>query len=186
MKTRDLTLNAVLLAILIICSQITLPLGPVPVTLQTFGVVLIGLIVKPRHAFVITFLYMVVGLIGFPVFSGGSAGLQSFLIPSFGFVISFIPAATLQSYYLDKKSVVRYKEFIIAAVINFVITYVIGLAYMAFIFNMYLGNALTFPQILLTGFIPLIPGDLLKIFTAILLGKRLRPQLQFYLIKKGY
>lgn len=177
MKTKDITLTSVLLSMLIICSQIAIPFGPVPITLQTFVIVLIGMIVKPKIAFLTTVLYLAIGLVGLPVFAGGLGGFQSLLSPSFGFIISFIPAATVQSYYLTLQKYHSTKNYIIASIINYVINYSIGLSYMAFILNVYVGNALNFSQILGAGLVLFIPGDLIKNSTAIILAKKLRPKL---------
>ncbi|RFP39282.1 hypothetical protein DDJ69_32005, partial [Klebsiella oxytoca] len=79
MKAKDITLVGLLVAILIVCSQIAIPIGPVPITLQTFAVMLIGMIVKPKHAFYTTLLYLIIGVFGLPVFAGGLGGLQAVL-----------------------------------------------------------------------------------------------------------
>ena len=59
MKTRDITLMAVMLALLIICSQISIPMWPVAITLQTFAVLLIGMLLKPQEALIVTTFYMI-------------------------------------------------------------------------------------------------------------------------------
>jgi len=178
MKAKDITLVGLLVAILIVCSQIAIPIGPVPITLQTFAVMLIGMIVKPKHAFYTTLLYLIIGVFGLPVFAGGLGGLQAVLSPSFGFVIGFIPASLLQSYYLERNLLNGNKELIIAAAINYIVSYLIGMTYMFFILNVYLHSAFSIPQILMIGLVPFIPGDLLKNILAITVGKRLRPQLK--------
>lgn len=170
MKNRDLTLIAILIAILIVCSQLALPIGPVPITLQTLAVLLIGYLLPPKNAFLATSIYLVMGLFGLPIFSNFMGGLQSFLMPSFGFALGFIPASYFQAKYLTK-----FQNLIVAGIINFTITYLIGLSYMAFILNIYLNSQLNFVGILMAGMIPFIPGDILKLVVGVILAKRLLP-----------
>lgn len=103
MKAKDLTLTAILLALLIVLSQLSVPIGPIPITLQTLAVLFIGYFLSPRSTVIATFTYLVGGLVGLPIFSNFQGGLQSVLLPSFGFILSFIPAAFFQALYLRKK-----------------------------------------------------------------------------------
>ncbi len=178
MKAKDLTLTAILLALLIVLSQLAVPIGPVPITLQTLAVLLIGYFLSPRSAALATFTYLIGGLVGLPIFSNFQGGFQSVLLPSFGFILSFIPASFFQAMYLRKRDSSKIKNLVIAGIINFATTYLIGLTYMAVILNVYLGSNLTFTGILMAGFLPFIPGDLLKLLLGIFLAKRLLPILE--------
>ncbi len=178
MKAKDITLTAILLALLIVLSQLAVPIGPVPITLQTLAVLLIGYFLSPRNATIATFAYLIGGLAGLPIFSGFQGGLQTVLLPSFGFILAFIPAAALQASYLNKYTATKMKHLVVSGMLNFSVTYMIGLAYMAFILNVYMGSHLTLTGILMAGFIPFIPGDLLKLAIGILLAKRLLPILE--------
>lgn len=173
MKNRDITLTAIMITLLIICSQLSLPIGPVPITLQTFAVLMIGYLLSPKNAVLATSIYLIMGLFGLPIFSNFMGGFQSFLLPSFGFILGFIPASYLQAKYLTK-----YSNLAIAGIINFAVTYVIGLTYMALILNIYLNSQLNFVGILMAGMIPFIPGDLLKLVVGVFIAKRILPILQ--------
>lgn len=174
MQSKDMTLSAILLAILIVCSQLALPIGPVPITLQTLAILMIGFLLPPRMTLIVTSLYVAGGLIGLPFFSGFMGGFQSVLLPSFGFVLSFIPSAWIQSKYLSMILVHQTKHYIIAGVLNILMTYLIGLPYMAFILNSYMGNNMGMQAIILTGFLPFLLGDLLKLSISATLTKRLK------------
>lgn len=170
MKNREITLTAILMTILMICSQISLPIGPIPFTLQTLAVLMIGYFLSPKTAVLVTTIYLVAGVFGLPIFTNFMGGFQAVLLPSFGFILGFIPATYFQAKYLEK-----HRNLWIAGIINFLITYLIGLTYMALILNMYLGSGLTITGILMTGLIPFIPMDIAKIIVAVLLVKRLLP-----------
>lgn len=72
-----------------------IPLGPVPITLQTLGVALTGLCLGPWRGFAAMALYLVVGAAGLPVFSGGAAGIGVLIGPTGGYLLSFPLAALL-------------------------------------------------------------------------------------------
>ncbi|WP_425310391.1 biotin transporter BioY [Ammonicoccus fulvus] len=83
---------AALIAVLSIMPAITIA-GPVPITLQTLGVALAGLVLGPLRGFLAVVLYLVVGFAGLPVFAGGAAGLAVLGKPSAGYLLSFPVAA---------------------------------------------------------------------------------------------
>lgn len=175
MKTKEITLTAIMITILIICSQLSIPIGPVPITLQTLSVLMIGYLLTPKMAVLATSLYLFMGLAGFPIFSAFSGGIQAILMPSFGFILGFIPASYVHAKYLEKYSTSEIKHLMISGLLNFSITYLIGLTYMTGILNFYLDSHLTLTGILMAGFIPFIPGDILKLSIGVLLARRLLP-----------
>lgn len=177
MKTRDITLSALMIAVLAICSQLSLPIGPIPITLQTFAVLLIGLLLPAKQAFTVTTAYLILGLIGFPVFANGSGGIQAFLSPAFGFAIGFIPAATFMARFLENKNLPTLRTYLTASLLATVILYLIGLSYMSFIINTVLGAQMTLSQILMAGMLPFLPGDILKVILSIGVAQRLRAPL---------
>lgn len=177
MKTKQVVTNALMLALLIVSAQLTIPIQPVPISLQTLMVMIIGILLSPTNAFITLLGYTLLGLIGLPVFAGFSGGISSILSPSFGFILSWLIAAPVQSYLVrqfKKKDLLRLMG---SCLLNFFITYAIGLTYMAMILNAYLGNDLPLTQIFMVGLIPFIPGDLVKVLVASLLGRQLYPLL---------
>ncbi len=72
-----------------ICSQISVPIGPVPITGQTFAVMLIGGLLGPKHGAFAVMIYLFEGAIGLPVFAGGSFGAHLLLGSTGGYFLSF-------------------------------------------------------------------------------------------------
>ena len=93
----DLALIAGFAALVAVCA--ILPsinvAGPVPITLQTFGVLLSGAVLGARRGFFAVLLYLAVGAAGLPVFSGGASGFSVFSGPTMGYLIGFPLAAGL-------------------------------------------------------------------------------------------
>jgi len=93
----DLALISAFAALIAVCAllpAITVA-GPVPVTLQTFGVLLAGAVLGSRRGFLAVVLYILVGLAGLPVFAGGAAGLAVLAGPSAGYLLAFPVGAAL-------------------------------------------------------------------------------------------
>ncbi len=175
MKTRDITLTALMIALLVICSQLSIPIQPVPITLQTLAALLTGYLLRPKNAFFTGFCYLLMGVIGLPVFAGFSGGYQSFLSPAFGFVISFMFAAATGAIYLSKVKHRTFKHLFLAGMLMSLVIYGIGLPYMWLVLAQVNGVTLNLTELLIAGLIPFIPGDMVKILFATLLAKQLSP-----------
>lgn len=91
----DLALVASFAALIAVCSLVAVNVGavPVPITLQTFAVLLAGMVLGPRRAVLAVLLYLAVGLAGLPVFAGAKGGLGVLAAPSAGYLLSFPLAA---------------------------------------------------------------------------------------------
>lgn len=170
MKSKDLTRIALSTALIAIGAFITIPLGPVPFTLQTLFVILAGLYLKPVYAALSAFLYMVIGLIGIPIFAGFSGGFQSIASPSFGFIISFIPMA----YVISKiaHGSMDNKKIITGIIVGNIVNYLIGLLYLKYMLTKLNGVEVPFKEAVEIGFIPFIIPSILKIIVAIIIYKR--------------
>ncbi|MDF9714872.1 biotin transporter BioY [Nocardioides sp. ChNu-153] len=92
---------AALIAICAILPAIKLA-GPVPITLQTFGVLLAGAVLGARRGFLAVLLYVAAGAVGLPVFSGGASGLGVIVGPSGGYLLGFALAAGLCGFIVER------------------------------------------------------------------------------------
>lgn len=99
----DIALIAVFAALIAVCAILpAIYVGPVPFTLQTFAVVLTGMVLGARRGFLAALLYLAVGAIGLPVFAGGAAGLAPFAGPTVGYLISFPFAAAATGFIVER------------------------------------------------------------------------------------
>lgn len=100
----DIALIASFAALIAVCAL--LPAisvgGLVPITLQTFAVMLAGAVLGAKRGFLAVLLYLAVGAIGLPVFSGGAAGIAPFLGPSAGYLFAFPLAAALCGFIVER------------------------------------------------------------------------------------
>ena len=179
LSTRDLIITALFTSLTAVGGFISIPLGPVPVTLQTIFVVLSGLILGGKLGALSQITYVILGLIGLPIFSGGTGGLTSVVSPTFGFLMSFIVAAYVIGKLTEKNK--SLSKIIYSVILGSFITYVIGVPYFYFIFTNYLGKSINFYAALKYACIPFIPGDIIKSIIAITLARQLIPRLSKYL-----
>ena len=166
MSARRLTSLALFAVLTYVGGLIRIPLGPVPITFQSFFVVLAGLLLDPESAFSALLLHL---LLKVTLESPAVA-----LSPSFGFVIGFIPAASLLSFLGSRfgRGGVRPLLHLLAASC---LLYCLGLPYMYLTLKYYVGMELTWGGIFLSGFLVFLPGDVLKGGLAFMLSGRLRP-----------
>ena len=101
-KLYSLTLIALGAAIIAVLSPLSIPIGIVPVTLQTLAVGLVATVLKARETFFAILLYLLLGFIGIPVFTGGTSGIAVLFGPTGGFLIAFLIMGTLISFGLHQ------------------------------------------------------------------------------------
>jgi biotin transport system substrate-specific component len=152
--------------LLAICSHIAVPLlfTPVPLTLQTFAVLLLGLLLSPRLAAATVIAYLVEGAAGLPVFAPSPlTGIAHLIGPTGGYLLSYPFAAALTSFLWRRVGHgIIHAAFSAAA--GSIVILASGAAWL-----LALTHAGT-PTILSTAVVPFVPGDLLKIAAAALVA----------------
>ena len=91
-------------ALVALLAKVSFFIGPIPITGQTLGVILVGAALGSARGAATMTTYMFVGLLGLPVFAGPVAGPAYLLAPSFGFILGFIPAAFVAGWFAERSS----------------------------------------------------------------------------------
>lgn len=156
--------------------KIPIPPYPVPMTLQTAFIFLAGLLLPARAAFLSQAAYLLLGLIGIPIFTGGG-GISYVMNPTFGYLLSFLFCAPMIRL-LAEKTLYQNKRLPFALGATGIISAVqiCGVAYMAVISNVFLAAPIPFEK---AAYIALIflPLDLLKLTFCVLLASQIRKRL---------
>ena len=175
-QPREIILVSLLAALTAIGAFIQIPLGfyPVPVTLQTFFVFFAGLCLAPKSAMYSQLVYVILGLIGLPIFTKGG-GIHYVLDVTFGYLLGFIAAAPLLSMAARKflYSKISKLRFAASALGVTLLIEGIGVLYMALISGLYLGEPLTIERAIYL-FLIFLPLDLIKCAIAIPLVLEIR------------
>ncbi len=164
MTTREMTLSAMLTALLCILGPLTLPLGPVPLSLTTFALMLTALLLGPGRAAICCGAYLLLGLAGLPVFAGFTGGAGVFLGPTGGFLMAYLPAAALWGW-LMRGSRLRQA---VGCLLGTLLLYLLGTLWYALSADASLGQALGLCVL------PFLPGDALKIVLLLPVGNRVK------------
>lgn len=161
----NLTFGALFVALTAIGANITsiapfLVVGGVPITLQTFFAVLAGLVLGSRLGAFSMLVYMVLGLAGAPVFAHFKGGISTILLPTFGFILSFILVAYIAGKIIEQKR--SYKMYIVAGLIGMTINYILGTNWMyaAYLFWFEAPADLTYSMVWMWMIAPL-PKDII-------------------------
>jgi biotin transport system substrate-specific component len=147
-----------------ICSQIYVPFFPVPLTLQTIGVLFTASILGARYGTIAILIYLAEGIAGLPVFAGFSSGLSVILGPTGGYLIGFVLAAYLIGSLMEKSKTRAFSEILIIGVLGDMILLTSGYLQLA----LFVGYSDAYTL----GIMPFILGDLLKLVLFALLTSR--------------
>ena len=139
-----------------VSSQIAfyLPFTPVPITGQTFAVLLIGAVLGSRRGGLSLALYVLEGMLGLPVFAGGTGGMAVLLGPTAGYLIGFIPAVILVGYLSEKGFDRNWISMFFALFLGLSVIYLFGVIRL---FS-FVGKE----KVFLLGVAPFLVGDVLK------------------------
>ena len=143
--------------LLTISAKVQIPFYPVPMTMQTLVVLLIGMTYGPYLAAVTISLYIIQGVMGFPVFAGGG-GIAYIVGPTGGYIIGFLISATFLGLLANRGWGKTWKTTAIGMIAGVFIIFLSGISWL----SIYIG----FEAAILKGFIPFIYADCLKIIIA--------------------
>ena len=159
-----ISLFAILLSI---CSMITIPMA-VPITLQTFGVFVTCLLIGGKRATLSIIIWILLGIIGLPVFSGFKSGLATLLGPTGGYIIGFIFTALLM-WLAENIFPKKITWTIFSMLLGLILCYTIGTIWFVMIYTN-TGNNMTISKALSICVLPFILFDILKMFLALIIG----------------
>ncbi|MDL2321519.1 biotin transporter BioY, partial [Desulfosarcina sp. OttesenSCG-928-B08] len=149
-------------------AYIAIPVGPVPIVLQNLFVLLAGLLLGSRWGLISMGIYLLSGIMGLPVFAGGTGGVGKFFGPTGGYLIAYPMVACLVGL-IAEKGKHRIAADIVAVTAGMMLTYAIGVPWLKMVTGMTLTKAVA------VGLVPFIPGCLVKIAAAVCIARSLRP-----------
>ncbi len=157
-EVQKIVLLAFFATLIWVGALVAVPIGPVPITLQTLFIMLAGIILGPRAGTVTVLLYLIAGLVGLPVFSKGTGGFGVLLGPTGGYLIGFIGLAFCAGMGGRQKV----PGFIGWLLLGNVLCFLPGVLWLGHVASFSLGKALA------AGLYPFLPGAVAKFTVAIL------------------
>lgn len=164
-KTAEMTKIALLVAMNCVSAYIIIPLpfSMSPIALQTMFVNLVAFLLTPKQTFMTMFVYILIGLAGIPVFTGGTAGPAKLFGPTGGYIFGFLVAAVLISMLRGKEY--RFKRYCAVGVgIGIPVIYLLGALQLKFVTGM------DWQAAFVTGVLPFVPLDVAKCVAAAFLA----------------
>jgi biotin transport system substrate-specific component len=158
--TRSIGLVIVFSLFIAACAQFTLPIGDVPITGQTFAVLLTGALLGSRLGTAAVVAYLIEGALGLPFFAAGGSGIIRFIGPTGGYLIAFPAAAFITGAFAEHGWDKRYHTAVVAMALGSVIILASGWAWYSIITNT--SPDLSFKLAVLR----FLPGDVIKIALA--------------------
>jgi len=144
--------------LLAISAKIQLPFWPVPMTMQTFVIFLIGMTYSVRLSFITVSMYLFEGAIGLPVFASGG-GIAYLVGPTSGYLYGMLISSVVISYLANLGFSKTYFKTSISLLIGSFIIFLFGI--------LYLGSIIGYEKAIIAGLLPFIPSELFKIALAV-------------------
>ena len=177
LDVREVCACAMLTAVLCVCAMVTIPLGPIPITLGVFALGLIALLLPLRCAVASVAVYMLLGLCGLPVFSGGGSGFGVLLGPTGGYLWSYplmVALAVLLRRQASRAGRLRLVRLVGSCEAGMALCYLCGTVQYA------LYARISFLQALRVAVLPFLLVDFLKFLLAAWIALRLEPMTEKY------
>ena len=169
LKINQMTKIALCTTIMVVCTFITIPFSLIPFTLQTLAVFLILLLLGGKNGTISIALYIILGIIGLPVFAGMKGGIAVLFGPTGGYIVGFILQGLL--FWLLEKY--NQKILIINLILGLLICYLFGTLWFVFVYP----SPMTFMQALSICVTPYIIPDLLKLSVALIISKKIKTKI---------
>ena len=171
--TKTLSIIALMTAFMCILGpfSIPIPFSPVPISFTMIAIFLALYLLGMKKGVVSLFLYLLIGLIGLPVFSRFKGGPGKLLGPTGGYLIGFVFMAVISGFFIDKWFTNKLMC-LIGMVLVTIVCYLFGTFWLAY------QGSMSFQAALAAGVLPYIPFDLIKIIIALLLGPLIHTQLK--------
>ena len=172
MKTKDITFIALMSAVMCVLGplSVNIPISPVPISLGILAMLLSVYVLGRNKALFSCFIYILLGAVGVPVFSGFSGGLSKLVGPTGGYIVGYLPLIFIGGVFVAKHKNIWMQ--VTGLVLGVIVCYALGTAWLAYSAHM------TFGKALMAGVIPFIPADAVKIIIAAFLGRTLQSKLK--------
>ncbi len=166
-STQDIVWFAFFTALIAVSAFISIPIGPIPFTMQMLTLYFCAFILGPKKAALAVILYLFLGLIGFPFFAGGKSGLAAFLSPTGGFLLSWPLAIFIAGLSRGK----NFFTTIVLLLLSLTLVYTMGTVWLMFKLDLSLAKAFA------VACAPFILPDLAKIGIAYFLAKVIKTKM---------
>ena len=170
LDVKSIALIGIMAAICCVLGPWQIPIGPVPISLQIIAVCLSAYVLGATRGALAVLTYVLLGLIGLPVFAGASGGAATLFGPTGGYIIGFIFMAFISGLFIEKSGIKKIHFQVIGLLLGLLVCYLFGTIW----FTVVNTKGISFTQALGYCVYPFIPFDIAKIVISIILGNAIR------------
>lgn len=166
-KTYDMTVIALMAAVLCVLGPLVIPIGPVPISIVPLVILLSVYLLGTKKGTIAVLLYLLIGAVGVPVFSGFAGGFGKIAGPTGGYMLGYIFMALIAGWFIHR----FYDNLVIqflGMLLGLAVLYAFGTAWLS------ISAGMSFQAALAAGVIPFVAFDVVKIIIAIALGRTIR------------
>lgn len=167
MSNRQVARCGVCIALLAVSAWITVPLGPVPFTMQTFVLALLPQVMRTRDALFTVVVYLLLGAVGVPVFSGFQGGLGVLMGPTGGYLLGFAVGMPVAGAVAHADVLPRRARGVAAGLVLLAVSYVLGTLQLMHVY------ALDAPAALAVAVAPFVVPDMVKVVASVSVAERI-------------
>lgn len=182
-RVLDAALVGLFVALMTVGAYLKIPGPIVPFTLQTFFVTMCGILLGARRGVIAQVVYIILGLIGIPVFAGGG-GFGYVVQPTFGYLLGFILCAFITGLACDRMAQseqgIRFWKLTLFSLLGLLVVYLIGCGYYLLVQTLYFGKEVSIGGVLWSFVVLFLPTDILSTLLAVAVGPRIRKAVQSY------
>ena len=174
--SKNMTKIAVMTAVICILGPLSIPIGPVPISLTPLTILLSVYILGTASGSVATLLYVFLGAVGLPVFGGFTGGFGIIAGPTGGYIIGYVFLALISGWFIEHFYNMVWVQYM-GMCLGMAVLYAFGTAWLAYVAHM------TFAEALAAGVLPFIAVDMIKMAVSIILGRAVNKRLDTVGIK---
>lgn len=174
-STSSITMIALMAAVLCILSPFSIPVGMIPISLSTFVLYLAIIILGGKKATIVCGMYLLMGFVGMPVFSGFSGGLAKLTGPTGGYLFGYLLLTTIAGRIVDKFPK-NHRICVLGLAIGTICCYAMGTLWLA------VQMKISFSAAMGIGVLPFLIGDVIKMLSAVWIGTVVRRRI----VRAGY
>lgn len=169
---KQLALVGLMTAVICVLGPLALniPVSPVPISLGTLAIYFVVSVLGMKLGTISVIIYILLGLAGVPIFAGFTSGPGKLFGPTGGYIIGYIFMALICGFFVDHFGR-KLPVYFLGMLLGTAVCYLLGTLWLGFQMNM------SFPKALMAGVIPYIPGDLVKLIIAMVVGFQVRKRL---------
>lgn len=178
-KVRDMVNCSLFTVLIIVGAFIKVPIPVCPFTLQFFFTNMAGIILGGKKGAVSVLLYILIGLLGLPVFAAGG-GIGYVFQPTFGYMIGFVLGTFVTGKLVERNNWKDTKHVFLASLAGLLLVYAAGMLYYYFVGNFVVNAPIGIAALFLYCFVLAVPGDILLCILSAVLTKRVRKIISNY------